>query len=35
MGLDFIWLGLEKSDPPSPGDLEKIYIDEKGMFLLC
>ena len=23
MGLDFTWLGLEKSDPPSPGDLEK------------
>ena len=23
MGLDFTWLGLEKSDPSSPGDLEK------------
>ena len=23
MGLDFTWLGLEKSNPPSPGDLEK------------
>ena len=23
MGLAFTWLGLEKSDPPSPGDLEK------------
>ena len=23
MGLDFTWLGLEKSEPPSPGNLEK------------
>ena len=23
MGLDFTWLGLEKSDPPSLGDSEK------------